>query len=81
LSGRIHPAVDQCIDHSSRKLVPEVYGNKHRDPQLKNMQRVRDLGTLSSKCDELINSLPSELRELWRRGQRKTLRAKRNRRL
>lgn len=39
-----------------------------------NVQRVRDLGPLSSTWDIFIKSFPSGLRELYRRGGRKTVR-------
>ncbi|KAL6064844.1 hypothetical protein STEG23_009027 [Scotinomys teguina] len=32
-----------------RKLLSETHGNKHRDPQLDNVQRLRDPGTVNPK--------------------------------
>lgn len=40
----------------------------YRDPQLDNMQRVRELGTLGSKWDVSNKSLSSELRQPRKRG-------------
>ena len=50
-------------------------GNKHKNPQLDNVQRVRDLGTLRYKCHLFIKSFHSELSKLCRIGDRKTGRA------
>jgi hypothetical protein len=42
--------IDECLGQpSSEKLPPAVDGNKHRDPQLDNVQRLRDLEALSPK--------------------------------
>lgn len=46
---------------------------KYRDPQPINVEGVRDLGTLSHKCDVLIKSLPPRFRELCGRGDRKSV--------
>lgn len=61
---------------SSEKGALAVDGNKYRDHNW-TMCRERDAGAHSSKWDDSINSLPSELRELCRRGSRKILRVKR----
>lgn len=48
-----------------------VDGNKYTDPQLDEMQRARDLTTLSPKRDISIKPLPSVLREtLWKRREK-----------
>lgn len=47
---------------SSEKCPPAADGNKYRDPQPDNVQRVRDPGILSSKWNVSIRSLPSGLR-------------------
>lgn len=62
---------DLCLAQPpSEKLPPVADGKKYRDPQPDHMQRVRDLGTLSSKRDVSIKSLPSELKEIcWKRRQ------------
>lgn len=41
---------------SSETFPPAVDGNKYRYPQLHNVQRVRDLGTLSPQQDVSIKS-------------------------
>jgi hypothetical protein len=46
-------------------------GNKHRDPQVDNMQRERNLATFNPKGDVFIESLPTGLSEPHRRGGRK----------
>lgn len=40
------------------------------------MQKVRDLGALKSKCVLFIKSLPSRLRDLFRKGGRKIVRTR-----
>lgn len=49
---------------------------KCRQPQPDNMHQVRDLETLRPKLGVCIKSLPSRLRELCRKGSRKSVRAK-----
>lgn len=44
--------------------------NSYRNSDLVDKQRVRDLKTLSTKWDVSINSLPSELRKLWKRSRK-----------
>ena len=63
--------IDQCLAQpSSVTLPPAADGNKYRDPQPDNMQRVRDLGTLSPKSDCFHqSSLPLWRREPYRRGR------------
>jgi hypothetical protein len=40
--------IDQCLNHpSSEKLPPASDGSKFRDPELDNVQRLRDLGAFS----------------------------------
>jgi hypothetical protein len=49
--------VDQCLAQSSSEKLPSAAdGNNYRDPQPDNVQRVRDLGTLSLKQDVFITS-------------------------
>jgi hypothetical protein len=64
------------VQSSSEKLPPAGDGNKYRDPQLDNEQRVRVRGKLSTKWDVTIISIPSGLREPCRRGDRKIVRAR-----
>jgi hypothetical protein len=45
-----------------------------RDPQLHNVQRVREIGTLSPKWDAIIKLPPSGLRELRRKRGRQVVR-------
>ena len=52
--------------------------NRHREPSLDHMQRVRDFEILSLKRHVSIKSLPSELREPCRRGGRKSARVRGN---
>lgn len=42
---------------------PALGKNKYSNPQLDNVQRVKDLGTLGTKWDVSVKSLPSQLRE------------------
>lgn len=58
------------------KLPPAADWKKYRDPQAHITQRVGDLGTLNSKRDVPIKSLPSELRKLQRRRGGKNVRAR-----
>ena len=70
---------EDCLDQpSSEKLPPAAEVNKYRDPQLDTMQRVRDPGILSPKCDVFIKFLPSELWEPCRWGGRKRKRTRRD---
>jgi hypothetical protein len=46
-------------------------------PWLGKVKRVRDLETISLKCHVSIKPLPSELRELCRRGGRNVVKASR----
>jgi len=50
------------------KDPPAVNGNKCRDPQPDNMQKVRDLWILSPKCYVSIKSLKKHHRKGGRRG-------------
>jgi hypothetical protein len=47
-----------------------------RDPQLYNVQRLRDFGTLSYKWDVSTKPLSSRLMDVCRRGYRKTVKAR-----
>ena len=60
----------RSVPHSAivREIPPAEDGNKSRDTQSDNMQRVRDLGALSSKWDIAIKSFPMGLREPCGRG-------------
>lgn len=41
---------DQCLAHpSAEKLPPTTDGNKHRDLQLDNVHRMRELETVNTK--------------------------------
>ena len=59
--------------HSSEKLLIITYGNKCRDPQLDNVQIVRNLRTFSSKWGISNKSLPSRFRETRRKRGRNIL--------
>lgn len=49
--------IDQHLAQSSSgKCPPAVDGDKYRDPHLDNVQRVRDLGTLSPEWDGLVKT-------------------------
>jgi hypothetical protein len=61
---------------SSEEPPPAADWNKYRDPQPDMTQRVRDLGTLSSKWDVSIKSLPLGPRGLCGRGGRRRVRAR-----
>lgn len=52
---------------SSETFPPALYGNKYRDPQLDNMQKVKDFRSLSFKRDVFIKSFPLGLRTLWKK--------------
>lgn len=45
-------------------LPPAVDGNLYKDPQIDRVQRVRDLGTLSSRPEVSVKIFPLALREL-----------------
>jgi hypothetical protein len=67
----------QCLAQpSSEKLPPAADRDRYRDPQPYNMQKVRDLETLSPKLDLSIKSFPLEPREPNSRGSRKCARAR-----
>jgi hypothetical protein len=51
--------------------------NKCRDSMSYIMERLRDLGTLTPKMNISIKSLPSGLRKHCKRGDRKSVRARR----
>lgn len=42
-------------------IIKEVGGNKPRDTQLDNGQRMRDFGTISLTWNQSIKSLPSQV--------------------
>ena len=54
--------VDQCFAQpSAEKLPPALNENKHRDLQMDHVQRVRDLGLLSSKWNiSLLTPFPQD---------------------
>lgn len=58
------------LDTSLKKLPPAVEENKYRNSKLDNIQRVRDIGTLSPQWVVSIKSFTSWLRELCVRGGR-----------
>jgi hypothetical protein len=71
--------MDQCLAQPSSEMFPPAAdGRKYRDPQTDIIQKVRDLGTQSSKWDVSIKSFSSGLREPHRRGGKKSVRAKGN---
>jgi hypothetical protein len=41
---------------------PAIDGNKYKDPQLDNVQRVRNLGRFNHKWDSSIKYFPSAFR-------------------
>lgn len=65
-----------CCTH--QKLPPEIEQNKSKDTQLNNVQRVRDLDTLSPKWEVSNKPLPLGLRELCRRGSKMIVRTSRD---
>lgn len=68
--------IDQClVQQSSKKLPSALDGNKFRDRQPDIRQEVRDLRTLSHKWDVPNKSLSSELRELPRKEDKRSVRA------
>lgn len=63
----------------TREASLKIYENKYKDPELDNMQRVRNLGTLCPKWVVFIKPLPSGGRELCNKGGIKILRARNDR--
>ncbi|KAL6040343.1 hypothetical protein STEG23_017243 [Scotinomys teguina] len=61
---------------SSEKLPPVADGDKYRNRQPDNVQKVRDLGTLSPQMDVFIKIFPTGLRELCGRGSRKSVKVR-----
>jgi hypothetical protein len=60
--------IDQCLAQPSlEKLPPTANGNKYRDLQLDDIQRVKDLGASRSKRNVSIKSLSSAQRTLEKR--------------
>ncbi|KAL6085630.1 hypothetical protein STEG23_009731 [Scotinomys teguina] len=69
--------MNQSFARPPTEKFPSVAdGNKRRGPQLTNMQRVKDFGTLSLKGDVSIKSLSSVLRKAKERGSRKNVRTR-----
>ena len=66
-------SLDQRLAQPSSEKLLGTNGNKYRDPQLDNVQKVRGLGTLSPKRDVSIKSLPPGLREPCRRDRMERL--------
>lgn len=69
----------QAVLHSAiiRAVVDDaVDDNQHRNPQLDDVQRIRDFGTLTPKWDVFIKLFPSGPRELCRGGGGEILRAR-----
>ena len=65
----LHPWFNDLLSHHQRIfLLQKVLV---QNPQLDDVQRVKELGTLGPKWDVFIRSLASGLRKLWRRGSRK----------
>ena len=69
--------IDPClVQPPSEKLLPEADGNKYRDPQPDDVQKVRETSNHSlPKIGCRHQNLPSELRELYRSRGRKAVRA------
>ena len=68
---------DLCLAQpTSDKLPPATDENKHRDPQTDNMQKVRDLGTLSPNREGSIKFFLTGTRKLCGRGGRKSIKAR-----
>lgn len=56
---------NQYIDQPlPKKLFLAIYWNNHREKQLNNVWKVRDIGTLSSDWEVFIKFLASALRML-----------------
>ena len=61
-----------CYSPHQKSSFFVVGGYKHRDPQLSNVQSVRDFGALNPKWDVFINHPPG-VWDLCRRGGKKTV--------
>ena len=51
------------VSHRQRSVFLQSRWNKYRDAKPVSVQRIRDRGTLSLKCDISIKALPLELRK------------------
>lgn len=58
LEGSIAVPIDQGVTQPSSEQLRVVDGYNHRDPQLGNMWRVRDLGELTPKWKPMSHSSP-----------------------
>ena len=67
--------ISALLSHHQRSFLQQQMGS-NRDPQPDIIQRVRDLGTLSSKWDVSIKFLHPGFSELFERGGRESERAK-----
>ena len=62
----------RCYPHtpSSEKLILAQDGASHKNPQLVNMQRIRNLGVLSSKWYICVTLAPKVQGSIRKSGQR-----------
>jgi hypothetical protein len=68
---------DLCLPQQSPEKLPStIHGNKYRDPQPDDIQRVRNFGALIPKLDVFIKSFPSGFRQPRGREGRKSVRAR-----
>ena len=73
--NRILLYLDQFLAQPSLgEFFHAIDKNKYIDPQLEDVQSVRDFGALSPKWDVFIKPLPWRLRDLCKRESRKTIR-------
>lgn len=70
--------LDECLAQLSSELFPPLArGNRYRDSHQENIQRVRDLGTLNTKWVVSNKTLPSGLRDPYRKKKgKRSLRAR-----
>lgn len=75
MTGKWYSAVflGQCLVQPPTEKFPSASnGNRYRDPEKDNVQRMRNCETLSPNWGITIKSLPSELRKLDGRGGKNT---------
>lgn len=68
--------VYQCLAQLPPEKLPPGTMGINKDPHPDIIQRVRDLEPLSPKREDSIKTLPSGFRKPFRRGGRKTVRAR-----
>lgn len=66
MNRQVHRLVYHTV--SLEKLFLVVDGNKHRNPKLDNVWRVRNFGELGPKWDTFIKTLLLRLNDLSKRG-------------